>query len=113
MNPSSHSSTRWTARVQKNSFASATVPQANSGTALLYPGKNQVRQQIVTIGKRNSADFSGATWRERRRPFEYDPRALKDLKKPDRATQREIVDYPDGRIPGASDPRDFGKGFVL
>jgi mRNA interferase RelE/StbE len=40
---------------------------------------------------------------------EYDPRALKDLKKLDPATQREIVDYLDERIAGASDPRDFGK----
>ena len=42
---------------------------------------------------------------------EYDPRAPKDLKKLYFATQREIVDYLDGRIPGASDPRDFGKAL--
>ena len=42
---------------------------------------------------------------------EYDPRALKDLKKLDRAVQREIVDYLDERIARASNPRDFGKAL--
>jgi mRNA interferase RelE/StbE len=41
--------------------------------------------------------------------IEYDPRALKDLKELDRAAQREILDYIDGLIADAADPRDFGK----
>jgi mRNA interferase RelE/StbE len=41
--------------------------------------------------------------------IEYDPGALKDLKKLDRTIQREILDYMDNRIAAASDPRDFGK----
>ena len=41
--------------------------------------------------------------------IEYDPRALQDLKRLDRAVQREIVDYMDNRIAGARTPRDFGK----
>jgi mRNA interferase RelE/StbE len=41
--------------------------------------------------------------------IEYDPHAVRDLKKLDRATQREILDYMDERIAGATDPRDFGK----
>ena len=44
------------------------------------------------------------TWK-----IEYDPGALQDLKKLDRAVQREIVDYIDNRIAGARTPRDFGK----
>jgi mRNA interferase RelE/StbE len=41
--------------------------------------------------------------------IEYDPRALKDLKKLDRAIQLEILDYMDQRVATAKDPRDFGK----
>jgi mRNA interferase RelE/StbE len=41
--------------------------------------------------------------------IEYDPRALKDLKKLNRAAQREILDYMEERIAGTYDPRDFGK----
>ena len=41
--------------------------------------------------------------------IEYDPRALKDLKKLDRTIQREILDYMDYRVATANDPRDFGK----
>ena len=41
--------------------------------------------------------------------IEYDPRALKDLKKLDRQIQREILDYMDERVVKDKDPRDFGK----
>ena len=41
--------------------------------------------------------------------IEYDPRAVKDLKKLDRKIQREILDYMDDRIATAKDPRAFGK----
>ncbi|MGH9432755.1 MAG: type II toxin-antitoxin system RelE family toxin [Terriglobia bacterium] len=41
--------------------------------------------------------------------LEYDPAALKDLKKLDRAIQREILDYMDRRVATAQDPRNFGK----
>jgi mRNA interferase RelE/StbE len=41
--------------------------------------------------------------------IEYDPRALKDLKKLDRTIQREILDYMDNRIATADNPRSFGK----
>ena len=41
--------------------------------------------------------------------IEYDPEALKDLKKLDRQIQREILDYMDERVARAKDPRDFGK----
>jgi len=41
--------------------------------------------------------------------IEYDPGALQDLKKLDRAVQREIIDYIDNRIANARTPRDFGK----
>ena len=41
--------------------------------------------------------------------IEYDPGALKDLKKLDRTMQRAILDYMDRRIGEANDPRDFGK----
>ena len=40
---------------------------------------------------------------------EYDPEALRDLKKLDRTIQREILDYMDERIAKASRPRNFGK----
>jgi mRNA interferase RelE/StbE len=39
----------------------------------------------------------------------YDPEALKDLRKLDRAVQREILDYMDARIAKAANPRQFGK----
>jgi len=41
--------------------------------------------------------------------IEYDPGALKDLKKLDRTIQREILDYMDTRVATAEDPRNFGK----
>lgn len=41
--------------------------------------------------------------------IEYDPEALKDLKKLDRTIQREILDYMDNRIATAKSPRNFGK----
>jgi mRNA interferase RelE/StbE len=41
--------------------------------------------------------------------IEYDPEALRDLRKLDRAVQREIIEYMDHRIGEAADPRDFGK----
>ena len=41
--------------------------------------------------------------------IEYDPRALKDLQKLDRTSQREILDYMDQRVASAKDARDFGK----
>ena len=39
----------------------------------------------------------------------YDPDALKDLRKLDRAIQREIFDFMERRIGTAADPRQFGK----
>ena len=41
--------------------------------------------------------------------IEYDPGALQDLKKLDRAVQREIIEYMDNRIANARTPKDFGK----
>lgn len=41
--------------------------------------------------------------------IEYDPRALKDLKKLDRTIQREILNYMDERVAKAKNPHDFGK----
>ena len=41
--------------------------------------------------------------------IEYDPGALKDLKKLDRTIQREILDYMDMRVGAAAHPRNFGK----
>jgi mRNA interferase RelE/StbE len=41
--------------------------------------------------------------------IEYDHRAFADLKKLDRAIQREILDYMDTRIAAAQHPRNFGK----
>jgi mRNA interferase RelE/StbE len=40
---------------------------------------------------------------------EYDPGALRDLKKLDRTIQREILDYMDKRVTTPEDPRHFGK----
>ena len=39
----------------------------------------------------------------------YDPEALRDLRKLDRSVQREIIDYMDQRIAAADDARSFGK----
>ncbi len=41
--------------------------------------------------------------------IEYDEGALADLKKLDRQTQREILDYMERRIAKAEDPRMFVK----
>ena len=41
--------------------------------------------------------------------IEYDPGALKDLKKLDRTIQREILDYMEMRVATAAHPRNFGK----
>ncbi len=41
--------------------------------------------------------------------IEYDPGALKDLQRLDRAILREILDYMDDRISMAENPRNFGK----
>ena len=41
--------------------------------------------------------------------IEYNPEALKDLRKLDRSIQREILDYMERRIAKADDPRQFGK----
>lgn len=41
--------------------------------------------------------------------IEYDEGAVRDLKKLDRAVQREILDYMEERIGRAEDPRSFGK----
>ena len=41
--------------------------------------------------------------------IEYEPEALRDLRKLDRSIQREILDYMDQRIAKAEDPRKFGK----
>jgi len=41
--------------------------------------------------------------------IEYDPGALKDLKKLDRTIQREILDCMDMRVGTAAHPRNFGK----
>ena len=41
--------------------------------------------------------------------IEYDPGALKDLKKLDPPIQHEILDYMDHRVAAAQSPRNFGK----
>ena len=41
--------------------------------------------------------------------IEYKPDVIKDLKKLDRATQRQILSYMEDRVANAADPRDFGK----
>jgi mRNA interferase RelE/StbE len=43
--------------------------------------------------------------------YRFDARALKELKKLDRQTQKEIIDYLDERIAGKEGPRRFGKGI--
>ena len=40
---------------------------------------------------------------------EYDPRALKDLRKLGRTAQSKILDYMDDRVVNADDPRLSGK----
>jgi mRNA interferase RelE/StbE len=44
--------------------------------------------------------------------YRVDERALKEIKKLDHHTQREIFAYFDTRIAGPSDPRRFGKGLT-
>jgi len=41
--------------------------------------------------------------------YQFDERAVKDLKKLDPSVQREIIAYLDKRIVGPADPRRFGK----
>ena len=41
--------------------------------------------------------------------IEYDPGALKDLRKLDRSIQRAILDYMDDRVAAADHPGVFGK----
>lgn len=41
--------------------------------------------------------------------YRFDERALKDLKKMDRAAQKAIIAYLDERITGNDDPKRFGK----
>jgi mRNA interferase RelE/StbE len=43
--------------------------------------------------------------------YRIDERAVKQLKKLDRATQRAILRYLDDRVAGAEDPRSFGKSL--
>jgi len=43
--------------------------------------------------------------------IEYSGLALKQLKKPSRPVQAEILDYMDKRIAMAANPRDFGKSL--
>ena len=43
--------------------------------------------------------------------IEYDPEALQDLRKLDRTTQQDILDYMDNRIAKAESPRNFGNPF--
>jgi mRNA interferase RelE/StbE len=44
--------------------------------------------------------------------YRIDERALKDLRKLDHPTQREIFRYCDARIAGNLDPRRFGKALT-
>ena len=41
--------------------------------------------------------------------YRFDERALKELKKLGRQTQRDIIAYLDERVAGNADPRRFGK----
>jgi mRNA interferase RelE/StbE len=43
--------------------------------------------------------------------YRFDERALKELKKLDKSTQKEILAYLDKRIAGKADPRRFGKAL--
>ena len=42
---------------------------------------------------------------------DFDPRALKELEKLDRAAQRRIVHFLQKRVLGRNDPRDLGKAL--
>ncbi len=44
--------------------------------------------------------------------IEYDSRVLKDLKKLDRKTQQQILDYFDERVAPSQNPRNYGKGLT-
>ncbi len=44
--------------------------------------------------------------------YRFDDRALKDFKKLDRQTQKNILTYFDKRIAGPHDPRRFGKALA-
>lgn len=43
---------------------------------------------------------------------EFSPGALRQLKKLDGATRREIIAYLEARVAGSSDPRQFGKALT-
>lgn len=43
--------------------------------------------------------------------YKFDQRALKELKKPGKQAQQEIVAYLDERVANEADPRRFGKGL--
>lgn len=43
--------------------------------------------------------------------YRFDERALKDLRKLGRQSQRDIIAYLDERVAGDGDPRRFGKGL--
>jgi mRNA interferase RelE/StbE len=43
--------------------------------------------------------------------YQFDERALKELRKLGTQAQRDIISYLDGRISGGEDPRRFGKGL--
>lgn len=43
--------------------------------------------------------------------YNFDERALKELKKLGRQAQREIIAYLDDRVAGDAEPRRFGKGL--
>lgn len=43
--------------------------------------------------------------------YRFDHRALKELKKLGKQTQREIIAYLDERVKSDEDPRRFGKGL--
>ncbi len=43
--------------------------------------------------------------------YQFDERALKELKKLGKPAQREILSYLDERVAGEEDPRRFGKAL--
>jgi mRNA interferase RelE/StbE len=43
---------------------------------------------------------------------DFDPRALKELEKLDRAAQRRILQFLQKRVLGRNDPRDVGKAVT-
>jgi mRNA interferase RelE/StbE len=43
--------------------------------------------------------------------YNFDERALKELRKLGKQAQRDIISYLDERIAGEGDPRRFGKGL--